>query len=60
MNKQKIELIIRNMELLIQSLKLEIEENSESNLIKLNDIMESSNNFYESIDDYDPEYYEEK
>ena len=48
------------MELLIQSLKLEIEETSESNLIKLNDIMESSNNFYESIDDYDPEYYEEK
>ena len=60
MNKQKVELIIRNMELLIQSLKLEIEETSESNLIKLNDIMESSNNFYKSIDDYDPEYYEEK
>ena len=58
MNKQKVELIIRNMELLIQSLKLEIEETSESNLIKLNDIMESSNNFYKSIDDYDPEYYE--
>jgi hypothetical protein len=59
MNKQKVELIIRNMELLIQSLKLEIEE-TDANLIKLNDIMGSSNNFYESIDDYDPEYYEEK
>lgn len=60
MNKRKVELIIKNMELLIQSLKLEFEETNESNLIKLNDIIESSNNFYESLDDYDPDYYEEK
>lgn len=51
MNKQKVKLIIKNMELLIQSLKLEIEE--ENNTIKIGDLIGTP------IDDYEPEYYEE-
>lgn len=51
MNKQKVNLIIKNMELLIQSLKLELEE--ESNTIKIQDLIGTP------IDNYEPEYYEE-
>jgi len=56
MNQKKIELIIKNMELLIESLKLELKEEKESNVIKIEDILKSSNT---PFDDYDPEYYEE-
>lgn len=54
MNKEKIKLIVKNMELLIQSLKLELEE--DSNIIGLNDLVSkiSSDNI-----NYEPDYYEE-
>lgn len=57
MNRQKINLIIKNMELLVESLKLEIaEEEKESNIVKLEDLITSP---VELIDTYEPEYYEE-
>jgi hypothetical protein len=54
MNKEKVKLIVKNMELLIQSLKLELEE--ESNIIGLNEII--SKITPENIN-YEPDYYEE-
>jgi hypothetical protein len=58
MNKKKVKLIIKNMELLIQSLKLELEEKEEEkNIIKLQDIVAEK---LELIDEYEPDYYEER
>jgi len=49
------------MELLIQSLKLEVEEKEkeeeEKNIIKLQDIVAER---VKLIDDYEPDYYEEQ
>jgi hypothetical protein len=58
MNPEKIKLIIRNMELLIESLKLEITETPEekSNVISLQDLFETER---KKIDTYEPDYYEE-
>lgn len=57
MNREKINLIIRNMELLIESLKLEIaEDEKQSNIVKLEDLITPS---VDLIDTYEPEYYEE-
>jgi hypothetical protein len=59
MNRKKIELIIKNMELLIESLKLELKEPKqykEDNVIKIEDILKSSQI---PVDEYDPDYYEE-
>lgn len=57
MNKKKISLIIRNMELLIESLKLEIEDSKDDemeNIIKFQDLIQK-------IDDsYEPDYHEER
>lgn len=59
MNVEKINLIIKNMELLIQSLKLEIAE--ESNVVKLEDLFSSSLNQKQNlVDTYEPDYYEER
>lgn len=56
MNKKKISLIIRNMELLIESLKLEMEDSKDDNIeniIKFEDLIQK-------IDDsYEPDYHEE-
>jgi|LauGreDrversion4_2_1035121.scaffolds.fasta_scaffold00086_44 hypothetical protein len=57
MNKKKIELIIKNMELLIESLKLELKEHKEDNVIKIEDILKSSQI---PVDTYEPDYYEER
>ena len=57
MNQKKIELIIKNMELLIESLKLELEEDKVDNIIKIEDILKSSQ---VSVDNYEPDYYEER
>ena len=47
------------MELLIQSLKLEIAE--ESNVVKLEDLFSSSLNQKQNlVDTYEPDYYEER
>lgn len=62
MNPEKINLIIKNMELLIQSLKLEIkEEEKEENkyTIKLEEIL-SERQKESLIDTYEPDYYEEQ
>ncbi len=57
MNKQKINLIIKNMELLIESLKLEMEEEeNQSNIVKLEDLISPS---VDLIDTYEPDYHEE-
>lgn len=57
MNKQKINLIIKNMELLIESLKLEIkEEEKQSNIVKIEDLISPS---VDLIDNYEPDYHEE-
>lgn len=57
MNIEKVKLIIKNMELLIQSLKLEIEEEKESdNVIRLDELFA---NRQDNLSNYDPDYYEE-
>lgn len=60
MNVEKVKLIIKNMELLVQSLKLEMEEEEKANVVKLEDLfttnLKNEENF---IDDYEPDYYEE-
>jgi hypothetical protein len=57
MNKQKINLIIKNMELLIEFLKLEMEEEEkQSNIVKLEDLISPS---VDLIDTYEPDYHEE-
>lgn len=57
MNQKKIELIIKNMELLIESLKLELKEDKVDNIIKIEDILKSSQI---PVDNYEPDYYEER
>ena len=60
MNTEKVKLIIKNMELLIQSLKLELEE-EEKNIIKIEDLVgERKDHRFELIDEYEPDYYEER
>jgi hypothetical protein len=62
MNPEKINLIIKNMELLIQSLKLEIkeEEKEESKYtIKLEELL-SVGQKEDLVDTYEPDYYEER
>lgn len=60
MNAEKINLIIRNMELLIESLKLEIAEDQKENkyTVRLNDLL-SVRQKEDLIDTYEPDYYEE-
>lgn len=48
MNRERVKLIIHNMELLIQSLKDELKEDSDN-------VFEKPNSF---IDEYEPDYYE--
>ena len=53
MNREKVRLIIKNMEILIQSLKLELKENQD----------DTWNQQYPvgcAIDEYEPDYYEEQ
>lgn len=60
MNVEKVKLIIKNMELLVQSLKLEMEEEEKANVVKLEDLFTSNlKNEENFIDDYEPDYYEE-
>jgi len=62
MNPEKINLIIKNMELLIQSLKLEIkEEEKDTNkyTIKLEELL-SVGQKEDLVDTYEPDYYEER
>ena len=57
MNIEKVKLIIKNMELLIQSLKLEIEDEKESdNVIRLDELFA---NRQDNLSNSDPDYYEE-
>ena len=60
MNAEKINLIIKNMELLIESLKLEIAEDQKENkyTVRLNDLL-SIGQKEDRIDTYEPDYYEE-
>jgi hypothetical protein len=62
MNPEKINLIIKNMELLIESLKLEIKEEKEEEnkyTIKLEELF-SAEQKEDLIDTYEPDYYEER
>ena len=52
MNIDKVNLIVKNMELLVRSLK---EELKDSNIVKLEDLIVS-----QQIIDDDPDYYEEE
>lgn len=52
MNTEKVNLIVKNMELLVQSLK---EELKDSNIVKLQDLIVS-----QQIIDDNPDYYEEE
>lgn len=59
MNVEKINLIIKNMELLIESLKLEIKEDEKSKYaINLEEFL-SIGQKEDLIDTYEPNYYEE-
>ena len=60
MNAEKINLIIKNMELLIESLKLEIAEDQKENkyTVRLDDLL-SVGQKEDRIDTYEPDYYEE-
>ena len=62
MNPEKINLIIKNMELLIQSLKLEIKEvekDTNNYTIKLEELL-SVGQKEDLVDTYEPDYYEER
>jgi hypothetical protein len=60
MNREKLKLIVKNMELLVQSLKLELDEQEEKNIVSLEDLLKNQpTNYFDSIKDYDPDYYEE-
>jgi hypothetical protein len=52
MNKEKVRLIIKNMEILIQSLNLELKENRD-------DIWDQQYPVGCAIDEYEPDYCEE-
>jgi hypothetical protein len=57
MNKKKISLIVRNMELLVESLKMELNESESENegkIIKFEDLI------HQIDDSYEPDYYEEE
>jgi|Laugresu1bdmlbsd_1035121.scaffolds.fasta_scaffold00031_33 hypothetical protein len=58
MNIEKVKLIIKNMELLVQALQLEIEEAEKkpNNVIKLDELL---GNRQDNLGDYEPDYYEE-
>lgn len=60
MNAEKINLIIKNMELLIEFLKLEIAEDQKENkyTVRLDDLL-SVGQKKDLIDTYEPDYYEE-
>jgi hypothetical protein len=59
MNLEKVKLITKNMELLVQALKMEIDEveKKSEGTIKLEDLIRPESNY---IDDYEPDYYEEQ
>lgn len=59
MNKEKIKLIAKTIELLVQQLNLELQENGQENILSLQDIIKScpDSNF---INEYEPDYYEEE
>jgi hypothetical protein len=58
MNKEKVKLIVKNMELLIQSLNLELEEPKleKENIVRLEDLLHNPH----STNLYEPDYYEEE
>ena len=60
MNAEKINLIIKNMELLIESLKLELAEDQSKNkyTVRLEEFL-SVGQKEDRIDTYEPDYYEE-
>jgi hypothetical protein len=58
MNKEKVKLIVKNMELLVQSLKLELDEQEEKNIVSLEDLLKNQPTNYKT-NDYEPDYYEE-
>ena len=59
MNLEKVKLIIKNMELLVQALKIEIEEveKKSEGTIKLEELIGPKTTY---LDDYEPDYYEEQ
>jgi hypothetical protein len=59
MNLEKVKLITKNMELLVQALKIEIDEieKKSEGTIKLEDLIRPESNY---VDDYEPDYYEEQ
>lgn len=59
MNIEKVKLITQNMELLVQALKMEIEEAEKTSkgTIKLEELIGPKTTY---IDDYEPDYYEEE
>jgi hypothetical protein len=60
MNREKVKLIVKNMELLVQSLKLELDEQEEKNIVSLEDLLKNQpTNYFDNIKDYEPDYYEE-
>lgn len=58
MNREKVKLIVKNMELLVQSLKLELDEQEERNIVSLEDLIKTQSTNY-NVDNYEPDYYEE-
>jgi hypothetical protein len=58
MNREKVKLIVKNMELLVQSLKLELDEQEEKNIVSLEDLLKNQPTNYD-VNIYEPDYYEE-
>jgi hypothetical protein len=58
MNREKVKLIVKNMELLVQLLKLELDEQEEKNIVSLEDLLKNQPTNY-NMDNYEPDYYEE-
>lgn len=59
MNKEKVKLIVKNMELLVQSLKLELEEPDKENIVSLDDIIKTYPSYYPMDEEGELEYYDE-
>lgn len=61
MNQEKVKLIVKNMELLVQQLKLEIQEQEQNTIsLSLEDMIKNSSPNMTSIDEYEPDYFEEE
>jgi hypothetical protein len=62
MNSKKIKLLVDSIDLLVQSIKIELEDidiPKKENIIRLEDLLGNQSNHH-SKNEYEPDYYEEE